>query len=268
MFCNELDENLMLYADNALVVPEVRAVCAEHLAQCPLCRAELAEFQKMRGGLRQLRKVALPPNLVNEVRDAVALEISAAKREPRLSLSQQLENTVRLWLMPYSFGALASILLFLLSFSALHSSMNALRDWKNTDEQRAAQNQGSVFVAHNAPRSDNVPPSLLLTPEEYSALRLDYSAESPSLNPNSSFVALTSSLTKDGINDDSIVIVADVFSDGLAKVSQVIRASRDRRTMRELEKSLQVEPAFVTSKMDNRPETVRVVYLIQKVEVR
>lgn len=264
MNCNDLQENLAIYADDVLS-PEIRRVCDEHLRECPLCRAEFAELLKVQNGLQSLRQVNMPNNLVSSVRRAVAVEIAASRREPRLSFTEKLENYSRSWLAPYSVGALASSLLFVLSFIGLWSSMNAFRDFK-TAQNRADRNQAEILLASNSSKNNALPP--LLTAEEYSALRMNYSAESPSLNPGSSFVAMTASMKNGALSDDSIVIVADVFADGLAKVSQVIRASRDRRTMRELEKSLQIEPAFVTAKMDNRPETVRVVYLIQKVDVR
>jgi hypothetical protein len=83
-------------------------------------------------------------------------------------------------------------------------------------------------------------------------------------------VALTNSLVRGEMKDDEVVVVAEVFGNGLAKIDEVIEPSRDRRAVGELEKALESDPAFapfVPADMDRRPESVRVVLKIQNVDV-
>jgi hypothetical protein len=73
------------------------------------------------------------------------------------------------------------------------------------------------------------------------------------------------------MSDDEVVVVADVFSNGLAQIAEVVEPSRDRRAIEELEKALQSDPSlapFVPADLDQRSTgTVRVIFKIQSVNV-
>jgi hypothetical protein len=72
------------------------------------------------------------------------------------------------------------------------------------------------------------------------------------------------------MKDDEVVVVADVFGNGLAQIAEVVEPSRDRRAVAELQKALESDPsyaAFVPSEMENRPESVRVILKFQSVDV-
>ena len=72
------------------------------------------------------------------------------------------------------------------------------------------------------------------------------------------------------MKDDEVVVVADVFSNGLARVTEVVEPSRDRFAIGELEKAFQSDSAyapFVPSTMENRADSVRVVLKFQSVDV-
>jgi hypothetical protein len=72
------------------------------------------------------------------------------------------------------------------------------------------------------------------------------------------------------MKDDEVVVVADVFSNGLAQITEVVEPSRDRRAVGELEKALESDPAyapFVPTTLEKRPESVRVVLKFQNVNV-
>jgi len=73
-----------------------------------------------------------------------------------------------------------------------------------------------------------------------------------------------------GMKDDEVVVVADVFGNGLAQVSEVVEPSRDTRAIAELEKALQSDPEFapfVPASLEDRPDSVRVVLRFQVVNV-
>jgi hypothetical protein len=77
-------------------------------------------------------------------------------------------------------------------------------------------------------------------------------------------------LVRGGTKNDEMVVVADVFSNGLAQIAEVVEPSRDRRAVGELEKALDSDPAyapFVPADLENRPESVRVVLKFQSVNV-
>ena len=94
--------------------------------------------------------------------------------------------------------------------------------------------------------------------------------ESPSINPQGALIALSQSIVRGNMKDDEVVVVADVFSNGLAKISEVIEPSADRKAIDELERALNSDPSnapFVPANLDNRSDSVRVVLKFQSVNV-
>ena len=65
-----------------------------------------------------------------------------------------------------------------------------------------------------------------------------------------------------------MVVVADVYSNGVASLADVMQAPRDRRMLEEFEKALRQDAAFVPASLDRRPDTMRVVFSVQRVDVR
>jgi hypothetical protein len=105
---------------------------------------------------------------------------------------------------------------------------------------------------------------------DYAQERLAFSSESPSINPQGALIALTRSLVRGHMKDDEVVVVADVFGNGLAQIAEVVEPSRDRRAVGELEKALDSDPSyapFVPASLENRPDNVRVVLKFQSVNV-
>ena len=116
------------------------------------------------------------------------------------------------------------------------------------------------------PDIDRVEPAELA----YAGPRRSVSSESPSVNPQGALVALTNSLVRGEMNDDEVVVVAEVFGNGLAKIDEVVEPSKNRHAVGELEKALKSDPdfaPFVPADMDQRPDSVRVVLKIQSVNV-
>ena len=64
-----------------------------------------------------------------------------------------------------------------------------------------------------------------------------------------------------------MIVVADVFSNGSASLADVVQAPRNRRMLDEFESALRQDAAFVPASMDRRPDTMRVVFAVQKVDV-
>lgn len=110
------------------------------------------------------------------------------------------------------------------------------------------------------------------SPAAYADGRRGIAGESPSINPRGALVALTKSLVRGEMHDDEVVVVADVFSNGLAQIAEVVEPSRDRRAVSELQKALESDPSFapfVSADVDQRSETpIRVVLKIQNVDVK
>jgi hypothetical protein len=104
----------------------------------------------------------------------------------------------------------------------------------------------------------------------YVEQRVDVSSESPSINPQGALVALTNSLVRGEMKDDEVVVVAEVFGNGLAKIDEVVEPSHNRRAVGELQKALESDPSFapfVPADLDKRPSSVKVVLKIQSVNV-
>lgn len=265
MNCQEFRSNLSLYVDDVFETPStVRALCEEHLRGCPVCRAEVADLRGLKSSLSAIRRSVVSPDFTDSIRRSVATELVAQKATRKTVFSRSdWRNWFEFNLMPYAVGTLTSVLLFVMMFAALRTAMTAFR---NLDIQIAAveQNPATVFAANATKIYDT---SLPYSPADYAALRSDYAFESPSLNPKGALVAFTSSLMRGEVDDSAVVIVADVFGNGLARVADVLEAPHDQNKLDELEQILNNEPVFVPAAYDKRPDSVRVVLMIQKVNI-
>src|SRR5262249_1396766 len=111
-----------------------------------------------------------------------------------------------------------------------------------------------------------------ISPESYAALRTPFNKESPSLNPGGALATLGWQMDRahrtNRDDENHMVIVADVFTNGSASLADVVQAPRDRRVLEDFEKALRKDPAFVPAALDRRPETMRVIFSVQRVDVR
>jgi hypothetical protein len=92
----------------------------------------------------------------------------------------------------------------------------------------------------------------------------------PSVNPSGALVAVSNSLMRGKMKDEEVVVVADVFSNGLAQIAEVVQPTNNWKTVNELERALETDPdfaPFVPSKADRRSDTVRVILKIQRVDI-
>ena len=256
--CEELQFDLPLYFDGSLNAEE-RSAIDVHLPECPLCRQKLDEFESLSLGLKAIPRFSPPEDLVEVIRTSVAARLSALSNSPAFHLLERRQRWTDVWLVPSSAGAMATLVLgFTLLTLVLRSEPTPLSAYSSTSET----SRTAVFRPSN---------SLELTPDEYANTRLAISGESPSVNPRGALVALTRSLVRGEMRDDEVVVVADVFGNGLAQIAEVVEPSHDRHAVEELQKALQSDPAyapFVPASMDRRSETIRVVFKIQNVNVR
>jgi hypothetical protein len=110
-----------------------------------------------------------------------------------------------------------------------------------------------------------------VTPEDFAASRAPFAEQSPSLNPGGALAALTRSYAHPHAeyyqDADDMIVVADVFSNGAASLADVVQAPKDRRMLADFESALRQDAAFVPASLDRRPDTMRVVFAVQKVDV-
>ncbi len=250
MSCEETKQSLSLYIDDVLSLP-ARAAVDQHLNRCPVCRAHVAELRLITRGLSRLPRVVSPAGLSDSITDALRIEAAARRQSATPSLLTRLAHWLEPRLMPYTVGSFASVILFAAMFAGLRPHFIALRE--------AGINR-TVYV-----------PNIYepVTPAVYAASRAPFAEQSPSLNPTGALAALTRSYahprTEDG---DDMVVVTTVFSNGAASLSDVVQPPRNRRMLDEFEIALRQDAAFVPASMDRRPDTMRVVFAVQKVDVR
>jgi hypothetical protein len=259
MTCDETTRLLSPYVDDVLSLP-IRVGVDDHLDTCPVCRADVAELRSLSRSLAQLASPEAPASLASSIKDALMIEAAALKQSPAPSFLE----SIKLWLeprvMPYGVGSFASVILFVGMFAALRPHFVAL--------QQAAR-QSNAILARSSPTYDLNQP---VTPEDFSADRAPFAAQSPSLDPGGALAALTSTYahphTEVFQDADDMIVVADVFSNGAASLADVVQAPRDRQMLADFEFALRRSAAFVPASLDRRPDTMRVVFTVQKVDVR
>lgn len=258
--CKEIKDSLSAYVDDCLP-PSARAVVNEHLDTCPVCRDELAKLRLLSRSLRSLTRPDVPTDLVSTITEALAIEAAASKQERERPLSVRFAQWLEPKLMPYSVGSFASVILFIGMFAGLRPHFVALHE-------AALRQQATIVEIRPYPGYDITKP---VSPEMFSAKRAPFAEQSPTLNPGGSLAALTSAYAHPRTTSedaDDMIVVADVFSNGSASLASVVQPPRDRRMLDEFEIALRRDAAFVPASMDRRPNTMRVVFAVQKVDVR
>lgn len=269
MKCEDLQLNLSTYLDDILTVEE-RADVDEHLVRCPLCRQKLADFQTLRNSLRVLSRPALSNERLAAMRNRVAQQVKTPEREPWFATTEDFTEWLQMRLMPYSVGTALSLLFGLTLLWTLLSAAS-IPDGNTEVVQFEPPNQSRILLTDSAPRSYTPANDFDLKAADYAAARISVSGDSPSLNPQGALVALTKSIMRGNMKDDEVVIVADVFGDGLAQIAEVVEPSSRLQAVSELEKALKNDPnfaPFVPASFDGRSETVRVIFKINRVDIK
>ncbi len=268
MNCETLQLNLSLYFDDILTSEEI-SVLDGHLKTCPLCRAKLSEIQTLTTDLRRLPKVEMPMNLSASIRTKVYGELQNNSRKPLFSA--HLSELLQFRVMPYAVGTVASFLMFLAFLSSFPNVTPTADKFDITTKEIAfidiPKQVGDMEMPNKFGVSNNVP----LTSAEYASSRSNFSKESPSLNPSGALIALANTLVRDNVREDEVVLVADVMSNGIAKITQVVEPPKNKLTMEKLQNALQNDAdfaPFVPSNLDNRSDKMQIVFKMQTVEVK
>ena len=267
MKCSDLQSSLPLYSDGHLSGQE-NALIEEHLSACPVCRQSRAEMLELQASLRQLRR----PDALPKMRQSLKYAIARERRRDATAwfkVAPDVREWLQMRLMPYAVGVLGSLVIGATFFALLPSAA------REGSSLMARSRQGPIMLATNQnPFSDE---ALFLRPEDYARTRISIAAESPSLNPrgalvgpHGALVALANSFARGQMEDGEVVVLADVFGNGLAQITEVVESSHDQRAVLELQKALDSDPSyapFVPASMDNRSENVKVVLRFQSVNV-
>jgi hypothetical protein len=260
MSCEEIGQTLSLYIDDCVSLP-TRVAIDEHLDRCPVCRAEVAELRSLTRSLSSLTRPKVPADLAPMISDLLTIEAAARRQAPNPALGYRIARFLEPRLMPYTVGSFASVILFALMFAALRPHFVALRE--------AAMQSNGVFVLRTMDAGyDLYRP---VSKEDFAASRAPFAEESPSLNPGGALAALTRAYahprsSADGEADD-MIDETNVFSNGAASLADVVQPPRDKRMLDEFESALRQDAAFVPASLDRRPDTMRVVFAVQKVDV-
>jgi anti-sigma factor RsiW len=268
MSCDEIQESLSLYVEDGLT-PAARQACYQHLEVCPVCRAHVADLRSLRSGLAMLSKPALPADLIPSIKLAVAAQAAEQKARRNDTAMDRVNDFALKWLQPrplrYAFSSLASLIIFTAVFAALRPHMIALH------EATLAFEQVQIVTASDDYLLSDYDLTKPISSASYAARRTPFNTESPSLNPAGALATLGWQVDNwhrtNHQGDDDMVIVADVFTNGSASLADVVQAPRDHRILVEFEKALRTDPAFVPASLDRRPETMRVVFSVQRVDV-
>lgn len=266
MKCSDVKSNLPVYSDDILTGAE-RSELDAHLDTCPLCRQALSEFQSIKSGLRSLARPAISAEMLATLRINVAAKLNSAVRTPVFHVIEDRRTWIEAWLMPSAVGTVASIVFGTFLLWAILATARNPSDFASAAPVSAKRT--SIMLASSNPLIGA--DSLDISPSEYATTRLSISGESPSLNPQGALVALTRSLVRGEMKDEEVVVVADVFGNGLARIAEVVEPSGDSGAIEELERALESDPAyapFVPASFDHRSENMRVVFKIQNVNVR
>lgn len=259
MSCQESQKSFSPYLDGVLPRGAVDTL-DEHLSVCPVCRGQLEATRSLVRGLSLVTRPAPPANLAGDIRASLVIERAARAASEPAPLHERAALWVKLRLMPYAVGAVYSMILFIAVFGALRQQLVVLRNLAEArylEEGRPALADGSGY--------DVTRP---LSPDLAVAARAPFTTESPTLNPRGALAKLTLAPASDGNpSDDDMIVVADVYGNGRASLAEVVEPPRNRRMVEELQDALRKNAAFVPASLDRRPQTMRVVFVLQKMNV-
>jgi len=213
-------------------------------------------------GLSLVGRPAPPPGLSASIKRSLVIERAALAERPRLSPAERVREWIVPRLMPYAAATAYTALLCLVIFGALRQQMVILRNLAEAERLQAGLPADAVWVGGRA--GYDVTRSLA---PDISAARAPFGTESPTINPRGALAALTVSPSDGDPNDDDMIVVADVYGNGSASLAAVVEPPRNMRALADLDAALRKSPAFVPATLDRRPQTMRVVFVLQKMNV-
>lgn len=263
MTCSDLQSNLSLYADLSLSESETVSIKG-HLEICPLCRQKNADYREIRSDLMRLRRPEISESLKTSLRMAVRSELRA-ERDSSIPVSSDIREWLKMRVMPYGVGLFASVIIGFTFLTMMFSGMLQPKPILTASGDR----ESSIMLASNRNPFSETSASFI-SATDFAHSRMGFADESPSINPQGGLVAMTKSLIRGGIKDEEVVVVADVFGNGLARISEIVESPSDGRSLAELEKAFESSPTstpFVPAVMENRPDNMRIVLKFQSVNV-
>ena len=263
MNCEESQSAFSPYLDGELEL-DPKAALDAHLGACPVCRQRLEEMRSMLRGLSLVERPAAPPGLASSISRSLAAERAALRGRATLPAGARIARWLEPHLMPYAVGAFYSMLLFVAVFGALRQQFQVLRNLAEAQRLEAGLPYSFTWIDGPAGGYDVTRP---LSPETFAAMRSPHSAQSPSLNPRGALARMAWSPSGGARDDDGMVVVADVYGNGRASLAAVVEPPRDPRMLDDLEVAFRKNPAFVPAALDRRPQTMRVVFVLQKMNV-
>ncbi|MDT7807736.1 MAG: hypothetical protein QOJ70_1549 [Acidobacteriota bacterium] len=263
MTCLESRKTFSPYLDGALT-HEASVALSEHVGACPVCRHQLEETRAIVRGLSLLQRPAPPANLAASIRNALVIERAARNAAPRLTPTERASRWLGARLMPYTVGVVYSVALFIAVFGGLRQQLRILRNLSEAQALESGQPYSVIWIDGRGGFDVTRP----LSPDLAAAARAPFGPESPTLNPRGALAALTLAPPRDGNpDDDDMIVVADVYGNGSASLAEVVEPPRNRRMVEDLQDALRKSPAFVPASLDRRPQTMRVVFVLQKMNV-
>lgn len=265
MKCEGIQSDLPLYCDGRLTNEQSNAIEA-HFEFCPVCRAKNAAHREMLTDLRRIGRPAMSAQHQRALRISVATELSTRSGSIPL-FSTAVGEWLQMRLMPFAVGLVASLAI---GIGVLTFLLNNIPTADSDLVKKTAGSDTGILIASNRGPITAGSADQSIYPADFAKTRLAVSGESPSLNPQGALVAMTSSLLRESKGNDGVVVVADVFSNGLARIQEVVSPSYNSRTITDLEKALEAElgdAAFLPASLDQRSDNVRVVLRFQQVNV-
>ena len=235
MNCEDLQLNMPLFADGDLSAEE-ESILEEHLLKCPPCRARYSEFRALRLDIINLRRPEMPADLLSSVRRNVAAELHGTTKSSWLNLSDEWNEWLQFRLMPYGIGTALSLFMALSFLYSLNSAREASE--KTLELARVSANRTADSENKNPLFVDNE--LIIQTNEELVAERTPVSKESPSLNVQGSLLSIANSIVNKNMKNNEVTVVADVFSNGLAQITEIVEPPKSRHSLEELANALKM----------------------------
>ena len=245
MTCEETQKSFSPYLDGQLA-RGLRAHVDEHLEVCPVCRLELDRTRTVIRSLANLERPLAPAGLAASINDLILIERAARRQQPTGSLAERFVRWLEPRLMPYTVGAFASLILFVGVVNALRPQFRVLRE---------------LTIAAREATDESLDKSL------FEGGGYDVTKPVPTINPNGALAALIRTPSQGDDDADDMVIYADVFSNGAASLAGVVQPPRNPHLLDEVQEAFRRTPAFVPASLDRRPQTMRVVISVSKVNV-